>query len=288
MFGYVKTDFPNMYVKDVTLYKAMYCGLCKSIGKVCGQRGRMVLNYDLTFLSVLLHNVMGNDVTIEKQHCIIHHVRKRPIAVPDELSERIGALNVILARYKLNDDVHDDGKGKLTRAFLAKAYRKAKKKEPELDRIVCECYKDLTEYEKTGGDSIDISADPFGRMMTETVKILAGEYVSEELLDLAYNLGKWIYLIDAIDDFDKDKKRKSFNVFANAHPEINTKSEFIEKNKLELTNIFGNILFDVSNSAKALNYKFNHDLTDNVLLMGLRLQTKNILENNKCKNTTKF
>lgn len=288
MFGYVKTDFPNMYVKDVTLYKAMYCGLCKSIGKVCGQRGRMVLNYDLTFLSVLLHNVMGNDVTIEKQHCIIHHVRKRPVAIPDELTERIGALNVILARYKLNDDVHDDGKGKLTRAFLAKAYRKAKKKEPELDRVVCECYRDLTDYEKTGGDSVDISADPFGRMMTETVKILAGEYVSEELLELAYNLGKWIYLIDAIDDFDKDKKRKSFNVFVNAHPDINTKSELIEKNKLELTNIFGNILFDVSKSAKALKYKFNHDLTDNVLFMGLRLQTKNILENNKCKNTTKF
>lgn len=59
MFGYVKTDFPNLYVKDTVLYKAMYCGLCKGIGRTCGQKGRFLLNYDLTFLSVFMHNVLG-------------------------------------------------------------------------------------------------------------------------------------------------------------------------------------------------------------------------------------
>ena len=107
MFGYVKTDLPNMYVKDTVLYKAMYCGLCKGIGKVCGHKGRLVLNYDLTFLSVLAHNLADLDVKIEKQRCIIHHIRKRPVAIPDSLTERIAALNVILAHYKLNDDVVD-------------------------------------------------------------------------------------------------------------------------------------------------------------------------------------
>ena len=110
MFGYVKTDMPYLYVKDTILYKAMYCGLCKSIGKTCGNKGRLLLNYDLTFLSVLLHNVMGLDVKIEKQRCIIHHVVKRPVAISDALTERIAALNVILAHYKLSDDVMDSGK----------------------------------------------------------------------------------------------------------------------------------------------------------------------------------
>ena len=53
MFGYVKTDMPNMFVKDTVLYKAMYCGLCKGIGNVCGTKGRLLLNYDLAFLSLL-------------------------------------------------------------------------------------------------------------------------------------------------------------------------------------------------------------------------------------------
>ena len=64
MFGYVKTDLPNMYVKDTVLYKAMYCGLCKGIGKVCGQKGRLALNYDLTFLSVFVHNILDYLLTL--------------------------------------------------------------------------------------------------------------------------------------------------------------------------------------------------------------------------------
>ncbi len=288
MFGYVKTDFPNLYVKDVTLYKAMYCGLCKSIGKACGQRGRLALNYDLTFLSVLLHNIMDKDVKIEKQHCVMHCIKKRPIAIADDLSLRIGALNIILARYKLNDDVMDDGKGRFTRAFLSKAYKKAKKQEPKLDEIVKKSYKTLTDYEKTGGDSVDISADSFGIMMSAIVKELAGEVADQNLLDLSYGLGKWIYLIDALDDFDKDKKRKSFNVFVNGNPDVKTKQEFIDNNKQELIMIFGGVLGDIAERAKNLKYKFNHDLTDNVLLSGLRIQTRNILENVKCENITKF
>ena len=136
MFGYVKTDMPNMYVKDTILYKAMYCGLCKGLGKACGQKSRLVLNYDLTFLSVLLHNLANIDVKVEKQRCVIHPIRKKPIAEVDELTERIACLNVILAYYKLNDDVIDNDKGRLKRAFFNKAYKRAKQLEPELDKMV--------------------------------------------------------------------------------------------------------------------------------------------------------
>jgi len=45
---------------------------------------------------------------------------------------------------------------------------------------------------------------------------------------------------------------------------------------------------NIKELSKQINYKFNHDLLDNVLLRGLKVQTKQILENEKCKNTTKF
>ena len=136
MFGYIKTDLPNMYVKDTVLYQAMYCGLCKGIGKTCGTKARFVLNYDLTFLSVLLHNLTNVDVKVEKEHCIVHPIRKKPIAQVDKLTERIAYLNVILAYHKLNDDVLDNGKGKLKRSFFRSAYKKAKNNEPKIDEIV--------------------------------------------------------------------------------------------------------------------------------------------------------
>ena len=206
MFGYVKTDMPNMYVKDTVLYKAMYCGLCKGIGKVCGQRGRLVLNYDLTFLSVLLHNVADIDVKVEKQRCIVHQIKKRPVAVPDKLTERIGALNVILAYYKVCDDVIDSKKGRLKRVFINKAYKRAKKLEPELDNIVKNRYAELLKYEKINGDSIDFASDPFGKMMQEVVSLLIPNNITDDILDLAYDLGKWVYLIDALDDIKEARE----------------------------------------------------------------------------------
>lgn len=288
MFGYVKTDLPNMYVKDTVLYKAMYCGLCKGIGRVCGQKARLVLNYDLTFLSVLLHNLSDIDVKIEKQRCVIHNIKKRPIAVPDALTERIGALNVILAYYKLNDDVIDNGKGRLKRSFFTNAYKKAKKKESELDNIVKKRYEELLKLECDGCDSIDIVADPFGNMMQDVVKVLLGDVYTDEVGELSYYLGKWIYLIDALDDFDKDIKKNNFNIFVNSYKSVKDKATLINEYGRDVIIVFASILNRIAELTKNLNYKFNHDLTDNVLLRGLNSQTKSIMENKKCKNTTKF
>jgi hypothetical protein len=278
MFGYVKTDMPNMFVKDTVLYKAMYCGLCKGIGKACGQRGRMVLNYDLTFLSVFLHNITGIDVKVEKQHCVIHPITKRPIAIPDELTERIGCLNVILAYYKLCDDVIDSKKGRIKRSLIKRAYKKAKVKEPELDKIVKDRYDELLKYERINGDSIDFASDPFGKMMQEVVAVLIGEKFTDNISDLSYDLGKWIYLIDALDDFDKDIKKKNYNVLVNAYPNIKCKKELVQEKGQDLATIFGSLLSDIDVKVKNVDYKFNHDLIDNILLRGLFLQTKTVME----------
>ena len=94
MFGYVRADRPNLYIKDDVLYKAMYCGVCKGISAVCGQRARMGLSYDITFLSVILHNIKGVDVKIEKSHCLTHRIRSKPMAEVDEL--RLAGLNELL------------------------------------------------------------------------------------------------------------------------------------------------------------------------------------------------
>ena len=288
MFGYVKTDLPYVYVKDTVLYKAIYCGLCKSIGKCCGNNARFVLNYDLAFLSLICHNLTDKDVKIEKQHCVIHPITKRPIAVPTELSTRIGALNVILAYYKLCDGVIDGDGGKVKKSLLKSAYKKASKKEPKLDEIVSKRFNELIEYEKTSGDGIDASSDPFGKMMQDIGKELLGEYATENTDKLFYALGKWIYLIDALDDFDKDKKKKSFNVLINLYKGVSSKAELIKEKYQDLTFLFGNLITEISTLADKLDYKFNSDLIKNVLTRGIYSQTKRYMEIEKCKNTTKF
>jgi hypothetical protein len=266
----------------------MYCGLCKGIGKTCGQKGRFLLSYDLTFLSLFLHNILDKDVKIEKQRCVVHHIVKRPVAIPDELTERIAALNVILAYNKLNDDVLDNGKGRIKRSLFKSSYKKAKRKEPILEQIVDTWYKKLLEYERKNTDSIDMASDPFGQMIAQIVKEIVGDVYSEDLYLLSYNLGKWIYLIDALDDFDKDIKKQNYNVFVNSFKDVKTKEEFIKIHIKEILEIFTQVLMTIEQMSKQIKYKFNHDLIDNILISGLKQQTKLILENKQCKNTTKY
>ena len=106
-----------MYVKDGVLYKALYCGLCKSLGGCCGQRARMALSYDMTFLSALLHNLTNTDVRIERKHCILHPIARRPIAADDEITRKVACLNAALAYYKAGDDVEDENKGRKSLAI---------------------------------------------------------------------------------------------------------------------------------------------------------------------------
>lgn len=287
MFGYIKTDKPNLFVKDTVLYRAAYCGLCKSIGEICGQTARLVLNYDLAFLSLLCHNLLDLDLDITKQHCVVHLIGKHPIANPDDLSKRIGALNIILAYHKLSDDVIDNDKGRLKRSVFKRAYKKAVKLESNLDKIVKSRYDELLNLERKNCDSIDMICDPFGKMMQDIFVEILGDKATEVVKNLAYLLGKWIYIIDALDDFDKDLKKKSFNVFVNAYPQIKTKNDLVKSQFNDLITLFGGITSEIDRLASKLDYKFNHDLLDNVFYRGIKKETMRIMENNKCKNTTK-
>lgn len=283
MFGYIGPDLPNLYIKDSVLYKALYCGLCKSIGGKCGQCGRFTLTYDLTFLSALYHNLLDMDVEIKEERCVLHWITRRPVAKNDALTERIGCLNVIMAHYKLDDDVADEGKGRGKRALISKAYKRAKAAEGKLDEIVRRNYAALTDYEKKNGDSIDIAADSFGNMIREISAELLGAKSTPVAENLGYNLGKWIYLIDALDDFDKDKAKKRFNPFVNAYPDAADKKELFKKHEKDLEYAFGTILETIADCCKQLDYSFNHDLTDNILFRGLGARTKLIMDPDKAK-----
>ena len=136
MFGYVKPDNPYLYLKDDRLYKSLYCGVCKAIGGTCGQMARMSLTYDIAFLSAIVHNVVGKDVEIKNSHCIIHPIKKRPIAYSGDTNNMLACVNVILAYNKVQDDILDNGKGNAKSLFLKRGYKKAKKLYPKIDEIV--------------------------------------------------------------------------------------------------------------------------------------------------------
>lgn len=278
MFGYVRTDTPYLYIKDQTLYRAMYCGLCKGISAVCGQTARMGLSYDITFLSVLLHNIAGKDVKIEKSRCVTHLLGvKKPMAEVDEMTKRLGAINTVLAYYKYTDDIADEGKGKGKRLWFKRGRKRAKKVYPEIEEIVQRNLALQEQTEKSGTDSVDRAADATANMLAELSDYLLEDKKTEFTHNLLYAIGKWIYLIDALDDYDKDIKKGCYNPFVKAYAFDCAKNLLTEK-KEDVAFIFHSLFYDIRDNLSHIPFSFNRDLSDNILLRGLPAETNRVIE----------
>lgn len=269
MFGYVKTDDPYLYKKDDVLYKSLYCGVCKAIGSSCGQMARFALTYDVAFLSAVAHNIMNVDVTIKQKRCIAHPIIRRPIAEKDDLTFFLAHINTLLAYYKVCDDVYDNGKGRFKRLFLKKGYKRSKKACPEIEKIIRSRYEELTALEKKGVESVDMVSDPFASMLAEISDLTFEEFATENTNRLFYALGKWIYLIDALDDYDKDIKKGNYNVFRVAYKQPSAKDLLVNCGE-ELQFIFMSIFADLDNNFKQIKFYFNKDLVENILQNGVR------------------
>lgn len=278
MFGYVKPEIPYLYIKDDTLYKALYCGVCKSIGKRCGQRSRLALTYDVAFFSALVHNMSGEDVTVKRARCVAHWFRRRPIAVSDRLTDFSACLNAVLVYYKLLDDVADENKGNLKAAFFKKGKKRADKKYPELSKIVSDGYAKLAALEKNECDSVDMAAEPFSAMMASISDLALGDKATESGRRLFYNLGKWIYLVDALDDYDSDVKNGNYNPFYYAFGKPTDVKTLKAERGEDLNFAFSSVFAGLRESLKSTAFYFNHDLIDNVLLRGIPSVTLQILK----------
>ena len=287
MFGYVRADTPYLYIKDDTLYKAAYCGLCKGIAQSCGHTARFGLSYDITFLSVILHNIAGVDFKIEKQRCASHCIRSRLMAETDDLTETLGALNTALVYYKLTDDIADGDRGKAKRLFFKKGYKKVKKNYPQIEKIVRENMTAQAQTEKTNTDSLDRAADATATMLAQFTNYALGEKATEHTYGLFYAVGKWIYLIDALDDYDKDLKKGAYNPFVLAYRAPSLKRLIESEEGKEIEFAFHSLFYDIREHLSEIKFHYNRDLTDNILLRGLPATTKRIMSGCDCKRHRK-
>lgn len=287
MFGYINPDTPYLFIKDEKLYNALYCGMCKSIGKGCGQRARAALTYDMAFMSALVHNIRCEDVQIKKAHCAIHPFKKRPVAGTDETSVLLGCINTALAYYKLCDDKADgDAKG-VFRHFFKRGLLRAAKKHPQAVGIIKAQLEKQSELERRGCAVIDEACEPTAEMMQKLSVYALKEFSTAETQALFYHLGKWIYLADALDDYDKDVKKHRYNVLYNAFGE-KCKADAVAKNTEEITYIFDSLFADMRKNLANIKFRYNRDLTDNIILRGIPLKTRSLLKCDCRKKTRKI
>ncbi len=218
MFGYVLADKPSMRIREYEYYRSTYCGLCHSMGKCTGCLSCLTLSYDMTFLVLLRESIEGTQVEIEKKRCVRHPLHAVNTVKMNDQLEFCACAGGILTFQKLADDVSDERGARrflasAARLVLSGAYKKSVDALPELDEAISDGLGRLSKVEADEVASIDIPADIFGDIMAA---ILSHGIEGERHIvarSVGKRIGRWIYIADALDDYNKDKKSGSYNPF---------------------------------------------------------------------------
>ncbi len=201
----------ELKIKDYRRYRSFYCGLCRSLHERHGKIGQLTLTYDMTFLVMLLNGLYEMPLTSEKHACLLHPVKKQDM-VRNEITNYAADMGLLLAYYKMLDDVRDD------KSVKAQAFAKAVEKDihkinvnyPRQAKAVNSSLKTLFEYESDCEYDLDRVAGLTGDMIGEIFVYKEDEW-ADNLKKMGFYLGKFIYLMDAFEDLEKDERKKEYN-----------------------------------------------------------------------------
>ncbi|NMA67134.1 MAG: hypothetical protein GX957_13035 [Clostridiaceae bacterium] len=292
MFGYVEPDKPELKIREFEVFRGYYCSLCKTIGKEYGQIPRLTLNYDLTFLYVLLDSLDTALITGRRERCIAHPLKKRFVVYSGKSVKYAAAMNILLTYYNLKDKWNDEknvicGTGSLT---LKRFYKKVKNEYPEKCKVIEDHLNELRKIEKRGCDVFDEAAEPFALIMRE---LFQSGHINDELTNKAlgwmgYNLGRWIYILDAYDDIEEDIKNSNYNPIVNQYKYNGEEIQDFKKRILEPVDF--SLTYSMSEVEKAyslLNIEKNKGLLDNIIYSGLIVKTDKVIQGRGKENEEK-
>ena len=208
MFGYINVNGKELSEENKQIYQSYYCGLCRKLREFCGAKGQVLLNYDMTFLVVLLTGLYEPQTERTSFTCLIHPMKKRQ-ARSNEIQDYAAQMNVLLAYYNLVDDWKDDKSytKKTVAAMLEKDYQRVAQNYPRQAKAIENYIAKLSEYEENKETNIDLVAGLTGEMLGEIFAWKQDEWY-DELKTLGFYMGKFIYLMDAYEDLEKDRKKK--------------------------------------------------------------------------------
>lgn len=215
MFGYVRPALDRLSAEQKDAYQSAYCGLCHALGRRHGFPARLTLQYDFTFLAILLTAGAGEKGRVCKR-CPAHPLRKPRTCAAGSRMDAAADQSVILTWHKLSDDVDDHGfftglPYRLARLFFRGAYRKAAQARPEFDARVRAGLIRLRELEEERSPQLDRAADAFAGILACAAQTVPEGGTRRVLEQLLYHLGRWVYLMDAWDDLEEDRKNGRYN-----------------------------------------------------------------------------
>ena len=272
MFGYIRPYSDELKIRDFELFRSVYCSLCHSMKREYGQASRMILNFDFTFLAMLLSPMDSVPVCVRKS-CIVSPIKKRSIfASAPHPFDICAAYSVILTYWKLRDSIADEHffasiKARFALIGLRRAYKKAARTFPDFDVEVKKNLSELSQMELERIASIDKPADKFALILAHAANHVEGQN-RRVIYDLLYHTGRWIYIIDAYNDISDDLESGNYNPIA-AKYSIKTISEFTDdcKNEIELT--LTHSLARITSAYELMDDNVWSDIVRNIIYLGM-------------------
>ena len=211
MFGYVIARKETLSEEQLARYRGCYCGLCHGLKEHYGSLHRLALNYDMTFLILVLSALYEPEERQDSKRCAVHPAKPQAFWQNDFTA--YGAdLTVALTYHKLRDDWLDEG-DRLKKSLMDQlqgAYDKVKARLPRQCALIEEELATLLALEKAGETVPDKCAAAFGRLMAGLF-VTRDDHWAPVLWDMGFFLGQFIYLQDAAVDLHKDAKKGRYN-----------------------------------------------------------------------------
>ena len=211
MFGYIIPNKPELRVKEYNRYRGWYCGLCKTLKEHYGLLGEITLSYDMTFLIILLNSLYEPEETLQQCRCAVHPMMPHTEVV-SACSEYGAAMNVVLMYYKMFDDYQDDKRWMSGAAswLLKKKVETIEKQYPRQVRNIRKELDHLNKLERSGVKDAQEAARAFGRLLGNLF-IWKEDLWKKDLYIIGYDLGIYIYLLDAWKDLPEDLEEGHYN-----------------------------------------------------------------------------
>lgn len=260
MFGYITINKMELKFKEYYSYKGYYCGLCKCLKTKFSNKSRMTLNYDMTFLILLLSSLYEPENKVFNERCIVHPSKKQLI-IQNEITDYAASINVLLSYYNMLDNWQDDKdyKSLAVMKALTNEFKKSSNELADKALLIKEHLRNISRLEKSNTNDIDAVSNEFGHLMEEII-LYKKDIWEKNLRKIGFYLGKFIYYLDAFEDMKKDEEKNSYNPFNNL--------ETIDKEQYARDLIMLNLSF-LSEEIEKLPLVQDKGTIDNIIYSGV-------------------
>ena len=211
MFGYIVCIKDKLDKANLELYQHIYCGLCRNLKNRYGQLHRLNLSYDMTFIILLLSSLYEPEETETSFRCSLHPTSQKT-AAENKFTDYAADMTILLSYFKCMDDWKDEGKHlrHWYASLLKKEYQRLKTIYPRQCRSVSSSIQALENIETKDPSQFDQAINLSGEMLSE-IFVYHEDFWSTSLKSLGFEIGRFIYLMDASMDYEKDKKKQNYN-----------------------------------------------------------------------------